>query len=130
MYYYSSSFSDELFSIELTFHLNRLWYSVGMHTYTKEIIGIVALLIAGIVVFFLATLAPETPMVLPEDGVAPGGQQVKINIDEVCASALTYMTFTDGAAAEAFIQECKEGKHPDVIERYFEQMGVPNGATI
>lgn len=101
-----------------------------MHTYTKEIIGIVALLIAGVIVFLLATLAPQSASVSPEDTMNGGDIQGKINIDEVCASVLTYMTFTDGAAAEAFIQECKEGKHPDVIERYFEQMGIPDGAAI
>jgi hypothetical protein len=101
-----------------------------MNTYTKEIVGIIALLIVGIVVFFLATLAPQTREDLPPNDSMSGGMEGKINIDEVCASALAYMTFTDGAAAETFIQECKEGKHPDVIQRYFDQMGVGDGAQI
>ncbi len=29
-----------------------------------------------------------------------------------------YMTFTDSAAAEAFVAACVRGEHPEVIERY------------
>ena len=42
----------------------------------------------------------------------------KININVVCEGALAYMTFPDSAAADAFVSACKEGKHPEVIERY------------
>lgn len=53
----------------------------------------------------------------------------KINIDEVCRGALVYMSFPDGASAEAFVQECKEGKHPDVIDRYKASLNI-DGAAI
>ena len=56
--------------------------------------------------------------------------QGKLDIAVVCESALAYMTFPDGASADAFVAECKEGKHPDVIERYKEQMGLGDGAAI
>ncbi len=55
--------------------------------------------------------------------------QAKINVRVACESALMYTTFTDGVAAEAYIEECVEGKHPDVIERYISDMGV-DGAVI
>lgn len=55
--------------------------------------------------------------------------QGKINVQVACESALMYTTFTDGAAADAFVAECVLGKHPDVIERYIESLGV-DGATI
>ncbi len=55
--------------------------------------------------------------------------QGKINVLVACESALMYTTFTDGAAAEAFVAECVEGKHPDVIDRYIESLGV-DAATI
>lgn len=55
--------------------------------------------------------------------------QGKIDVKVACESALMYTTFMDGAAAEAFVAECIEGKHPDVIERYVESLGV-DGATI
>lgn len=56
--------------------------------------------------------------------------QAKINIDEVCQDALTYTTFIDGASAELFVSECKEGKHPEVIEQYKARMGLGAGAEI
>lgn len=56
--------------------------------------------------------------------------QGKINIDEVCNGALAYMTFTDGASADAFVSECKEGKHPEVIEKYKADMNLGAGAAI
>ena len=56
--------------------------------------------------------------------------QAKINIDAVCQGALAYMTFPDAASAEVFVAECKEGKHPEVIEQYKAQMNLGDGATI
>lgn len=53
----------------------------------------------------------------------------KINIQEVCQSALAYMTFPDAAAAEVFVAECIEGKHPEVIESYKAQFEL-DGAAI
>lgn len=54
----------------------------------------------------------------------------RLNINVVCESSLMYMTFPDGAAAEKFVAECKEGKHPEVIEEYKKRMGLGDGATI
>ncbi len=56
--------------------------------------------------------------------------QQKINVDQVCEESLMFMTFTDGAAAELFVQECKEGKHPQVIEDYKARMNLGAGAEI
>ncbi|KKT79582.1 MAG: hypothetical protein UW75_C0011G0016 [Parcubacteria group bacterium GW2011_GWF2_44_8] len=53
----------------------------------------------------------------------------KIDVRVACESALMYTTFVDGAAADAYVAECVEGKHPEVIERYINEMGV-DGATI
>jgi hypothetical protein len=73
-------------------------------------------------------VAPEDNETVTEP--APGtSAQGKINVQVACESALMYTTFTDGAAADAFVAECVEGKHPDVIERYIESLGV-DGATI
>ena len=55
---------------------------------------------------------------------------MKLNINVVCESALTYMSFPDGASADKFVSECKEGKHPEVIEHYKAQMNLGNGADI
>lgn len=56
--------------------------------------------------------------------------QGKLNINTVCEGALAYTTFPDAASAEVFVQECKEGKHPEVIERYKADMNLGDGATI
>lgn len=56
--------------------------------------------------------------------------QGKLNINVVCEGALAYMSFPDGASAEAFVAECKEGKHPEVIEKYKKDMNLGDGATI
>ncbi len=58
---------------------------------------------------------------------APAG---KIDIHAVCDGALAYMTFPDGAAAETFVTECKEGKHPEVIERYKAELNLGDGVAI
>jgi hypothetical protein len=55
---------------------------------------------------------------------------LKINIDVVCEGALAYMTFPNGAAAEAFVEECKAGEHPEVIEQYKAQTNLGDGAAI
>ncbi len=60
----------------------------------------------------------------------PSGASAKLNIDAVCKSALAYTTFTDGASADAFVQDCKNGKHPEVIERYKADMNLGDGAAI
>ncbi len=61
---------------------------------------------------------------------APTQAQAKININVVCEQSVAYMTFTDSKAADAFIAECKEGKHPEVIERYKTQLNLGDGAAI
>lgn len=53
----------------------------------------------------------------------------KLNIDAVCRGALAYSTFPDAASAEVFVAECKDGKHPEVIERYKADNHL-DGATI
>ncbi len=69
----------------------------------------------------------EVPNQIQVGEPAPMG---KINIGEVCQGALAYMTFTDGAAAEAFVEDCKAGKHPEVIEQYKANLNLGTGAAI
>ncbi len=56
--------------------------------------------------------------------------QGKIDIDAVCEGALAYMSFPDGASADLFVEECKEGKHPEVIEKFKADMNLGAGANI
>ena len=60
----------------------------------------------------------------------PGQVSGKIDINAVCQGALAYTTFTDGASAEKFVQDCTEGKHPEVIEKFKADSGLGDGAAI
>lgn len=55
--------------------------------------------------------------------------QGKLNINVVCEEALAYMSFPDAATAQKFVADCKEGKHPEVIEQYVERYGL-DGKTM
>lgn len=80
---------------------------------------ILTALLTGLVV---GRTTPVVPTDVPTNG--------KLNITVVCESALAYTTFTDGASAEAFVQDCIDGKHPEVIERYKADMNLGDGALI
>lgn len=89
---------------------------------TMIIVGLIILVGLGYFVFTYKT--PSTP---PTTETTAQG---KINIDAVCEGALAYMTFPDGASADAFVADCKDGKHPEVIERYKADMNLGGGAQI
>jgi hypothetical protein len=92
----------------------------------NNLVTSVVILIAVIVVGYL--LINKTSDV-PVDEVNTGAQG-KIDINAVCEGALAYMTFPDGASAELFVEECKEGKHPQVIEKFKTDMNLGDGAEI
>ncbi len=54
----------------------------------------------------------------------------KLNTDLICERVLTYMTFIDSKSANIFVTDCKNGKHPEVIEKYKADMNLGTGATI
>ncbi len=87
---------------------------------------------AKIVGFFACFVALFTLFLFIKNPFHPTNEtsNEKLNISVVCESALTYMSFPDGASAEKFVAECKEGKHPDVIERYKAEMNLGDGAAI
>lgn len=102
--------------------------------------SVIILLLVGIAAIFLAVLAfgdsdgalnfgepvtQEKGVTSPEE-VRP---QAKIDVRAACESSLMYTSFENGAAAEAYMAECVEGKHPDVIQRYIDEMGL-DGAMI
>ena len=72
---------------------------------------------------------PNTTDMEVEGEAEVGRPTAKIDVRAACESALMYTSFVDGAAAEAYVAECIEGKHPEVIERYINEMGV-DGAVI
>ncbi|MFN4181554.1 MAG: hypothetical protein ACK4FA_02570, partial [Candidatus Paceibacteria bacterium] len=71
---------------------------------------------------------------IPTDGKldtpTPPTVSGKIDINAVCEGALAYMSFPDGASADKFVADCKEGKHPEVIEKFKADMGLGDGANI
>lgn len=90
---------------------------------TKHIITtVVVIVVAAIAYGIYAMRTAQAPAPSP-------AANAKINIDEVCEGALAYTTFTDGATAEAYVQDCKDGKHPEVIEQYIKNLGL-DGAQI
>jgi type II secretory pathway component PulM len=96
----------------------------GMNTNKKilMVLVVVLVLVAG---YFVIKQPTQTGQV-PTDATSQG----KLNINAICENALTYMTFENQAAADQFVAECKEGKHPEVIEQYNAQMNLGNGAAI
>ncbi len=90
-----------------------------MDTMNKSLIwvGIGAIVIAAIAYFaFMQSPTSET--------VNDTNSQAKININAICEGALAYMSFENGAAAEAWVAECKEGKHPEAIKEWKQQNGI------
>lgn len=74
----------------------------------------------------------QSPETVPQEQVSTSTPTMngKINIVEVCQSSLMYTTFTDGAAADAYIEACIRGEHPEVIERWKQDNGYGNGEAI
>jgi hypothetical protein len=86
-------------------------------------IVVAAILVGGYVVY--SRNQGETSAPMPNQN-----SNAKININEVCEGTLAYMTFENGEQAEKFVQECKEGKHPQVIEQYKANLNLDAGVEI
>lgn len=93
--------------------------------------GALAVIIIGFF-FWLSSLIvieigdQSTPLTTPTGTSAPTG---KIDVRVACESARMYTTFETGEQADAFIVECIEGKHPEVINRFIESLDL-DGAKI
>lgn len=94
-----------------------------MTTKTKIIIILIVLL--GVLAVALKMKGPKD---VPNNADMPAAG--KLNMSVVCESALAYMTFESGQAAATFIEECKAGEHPEVVERYKADHGYGNGRAI
>lgn len=99
------------------------WYNSDM----KQISILVAVVIAVAAAGYFFMYNGEAPVTNTPIGTS---SQEKLNINAVCEGALVYMTFSNGAEAEKFVAECKEGKHPEVIDRYKAEMNLGDGAVI
>jgi hypothetical protein len=56
--------------------------------------------------------------------------QAKLNINVVCQKALEYMKFADAKSTDAFVKDCIDGKHPEVIEKYKSDLNLGAGVAI
>jgi hypothetical protein len=90
------------------------------------VVSIAGIIVAGSVLFFMARGVP----VQPAEAGSDTASESKLDINAICNGALAYMTFPDGAAAEAFVAECEAGKHPEVIEKYKIDLNLGAGAQI
>jgi len=85
------------------------------------VVGVLLLAAVGYYLFMLPSPATEVPT---------DANSAKIDINAVCEGALAYMTFPSGAEAEAWVQDCKDGKHPEAIDQYKAQMGITDDRAI
>ena len=93
----------------------------------KLILMVVAVVVVA-AAFMLAFLFSSSGVT--SQPAAERGSSAKLNINVVCEGALAYMSFPSGAEADAFVQECKEGKHPEVIEKWKTDNGITDGRAI
>lgn len=95
----------------------------------KQNITISLLILVALILVGFVLIHKNTPVDMPVEENT-NTSQGKIDINAVCEGALAYMTFNDGASAEMFVAECKEGKHPEVIERWKADMNIGSDVAI
>ena len=55
----------------------------------------------------------------------------KLNINMVCEDSLQYADgVNDATSAATYVQDCKDGKHPEAIERYIKGLNLRDNAAI
>ena len=96
---------------------------------TIAFIVILTIALVGYVAFVQPVAAPTAEESLVENP-ANTETAAKIDINVVCDGALAYMTFQSGAEAEAFVEACKRGEHPEVIDQWKVQMGITDDRAI
>lgn len=121
----------------IVFVLAAIIYLPGLilicyNTYMKNIFIVIVILVAGVLgyLLFRQSSGEAVPNKTDTQNTEQGAISGKIDINAVCEGALSYMTFPDGASADAFVAECKEGKRPEVIEKYKADMNLGDGAAI
>jgi hypothetical protein len=112
--------------------LKRAFAVYGYSMVAGLIVAIPIMVICFVIGFALFSTLMVTGVNQREQYVTPQQEYPaeKLNIDIVCRNALSYTDFPDAASANVFIEECKQGMHPEVIERYKSDMGVGDGRAI
>jgi hypothetical protein len=106
----------------------------------KTALIVAGLIIIGAVGYYTFVMAPgatsntDSPTSLGTP--APGNEgnypepQGKLNIDVICNGALAYMSFPSGVEAEAWVEACKRGEHPEAIDQWKQMNGITDDRTI
>ncbi len=94
-----------------------------MQTMKPILIGVGLLIVAAVA--YILFIQPVS--VAQENDT---NSQAKIDINAVCEGALAYMSFENGAAAEAWVAECKNGEHPEAIEQWKQMNGITDDRAI
>jgi len=94
------------------------------------IVGVIALIAVGYFVFMQPAASPSLGTPAPgNEGNYPEPQS-KLNIDTICTESLAYMSFPSGAEAEAWVEACKRGEHPEAIEQWKQMNGITDDRAI
>ena len=94
----------------------------------KTAIIVLAVLLAGAAGYYF--LMPFSSPVTETETPTTNSSQGKININAICDGALAYMSFPNGAEAEAWVAACKRGEHPEAIEQWKQQNGITDDRAI
>ena len=91
---------------------------------TKMVLVIIGVIIVAAIGYYV--------FVLPGATATPTNtnSQARLDINAICDGALAYMTFENGAAAEAWVAECKRGEHPEAIEKWKQMNGITDDRVI
>lgn len=93
----------------------------------------VKLILVVVVVVAIAGAGLLT-LILSSAGARPSTDSpssAKLNIDIICESERSFYTeFGSAATAEVFVRECKEGKYPEVIEKWKQDNAFPDDRAI
>lgn len=93
--------------------------------YLAIIVSLLALLVLGNWLY-----AINMPVPVTEQEVQNPTSGAKIDIDAVCDGALAYMSFPNGAEAEAWVAACKRGEHPEAIDQWKQMNGITDDRAI
>ena len=55
---------------------------------------------------------------------------VKVDINRICEEALIDTNITGASSSAAYLSDCKEGKHPEVLERAIRELNLPSNVAI
>lgn len=100
-----------------------------------NIVGGIVLYIPIIVLILLVSgslflgMYPETKTTQFTNPAEPDVSNIdtKLDINQICDNSLAYTSFSDGAAADAYLVACKAGNHPEVIEQYKNSLNMEDG---